>query len=141
LRISCHSTEGYTKEEKEREEFLTASTAAYLDVPDEVVALLGAELVPEGEGALLAVVLEPLPAAPAAAPRPTSPPPAPAPALPPPSPSSPSPQPQQQTPPTQRERERERERAQDLRLGSDDVGRVRSDLEQPINLDKGGLTD
>jgi hypothetical protein len=45
---------------KEKEEILTASTAAYLDVPDEVVALLGAELVPEGEGALLAVVLEPL---------------------------------------------------------------------------------
>ena len=34
--------------------------AAHLNVPDEVVALLGRELVPEGEGALLAVVLEPL---------------------------------------------------------------------------------
>jgi hypothetical protein len=34
--------------------------AAHLNVPDEAVALLGRELVPEGEGTLLAVVLEPL---------------------------------------------------------------------------------
>jgi hypothetical protein len=36
------------------------SIAAHLDLPDEVVALLGRELVPEGEGALLAVVLQSL---------------------------------------------------------------------------------
>lgn len=39
---------------------MMASMAADLDVPDEVVALLGPELVPEREGALLAIVLEPL---------------------------------------------------------------------------------
>jgi hypothetical protein len=45
---------------RKRSLILTASIAAHLDVPDEVVALLRPELVPEREGALLAVVLEPL---------------------------------------------------------------------------------
>lgn len=95
--------------------------ATHLDVPDEVVALLGRKLVPEGKGALLAVVLEPLQQFLW----------------------------RRRAPPSRRRRwrpsrhhhlrhlqsrsskptERERERSGDLRLGSDDLRRVvRSDL-------------
>lgn len=54
-----------TQERNRKKKSLDSPTAqiyvaAHLNVPDEVVALLGRELVPEGEGALLAVVLKPL---------------------------------------------------------------------------------